>query len=104
MFGGPGRLRTIADAVNDLTAELKRFREDLSSGRIKPDGAAQYADRALSAVAGLTSTLDQTNGQLRRLSQTPLIGMLGGGAEAEIQRLTGRIDGLTAVLRSVQRG
>lgn len=95
MMAGP-RIRTLADSVRDLTAEVQRVREaaprvDLS----KLDGkAVKAAERIAKALENFNIQLGVTNSRLESLAKRPIIGMLGGGAEAELHRLTEAADDL----------
>ncbi|MGH8980206.1 MAG: hypothetical protein ACRDWE_04185 [Acidimicrobiales bacterium] len=90
------RIRTLADAVNDLTAEVARARTALPAVDVsKLDGRATKALADLAqAVQRFSDELAMTNGHLRDLAHRPIVGFLGGGAEAELQRLAGRVDAL----------
>ena len=91
-----GRVRVLADAVQDLTAELAQLRSALP--QVTTDGvnqeAIQVAERLATAMETFNHELGGVNQSLRSLAQRPLLGMLGGGAEEAIQRLTGKVDAL----------
>jgi len=95
------RVRTLAEAVNGLTREVRALREAAPSVDLsKLNGrAVQVADRLVSALESFNLQMAVTNGRLRELSQRPLIGMLGGGAEAEIERLATAAEALSRELR-----
>jgi hypothetical protein len=92
--GGVGRVRVLADAVNDLTAELRALRESLPKVDLSKAGpeALKALNRFAAAMEVANTTLATTNSHLATLAQRPLLGMLGGGAEAELQRLRGVAD------------
>lgn len=93
-----GRVRVLADAVVDLTAELRANRQMLPTiSASKLDGRSrEAAERLRASIEAFTRELGTTNGHLLRLSRTPMLGLLGGGAEAELQRLVAHVDGLRA--------
>lgn len=86
----------MADAVQDLTAELAQLRSALpqmTTEGVTPE-ALQVATRLAAAMEVFNHELGGVNQSLRSLAQRPLLGMLGGGAEEAIQRLTGKVDTL----------
>jgi hypothetical protein len=91
------RVRTLADAVHDLTLELQLNRVAVARMDVaRLDGRArQVADRATAALELLNRNLAITNTKLAQLASRPIVGFLGGGAEAEINRLVGSLDAFT---------
>lgn len=90
------RVRTLADSVRDMTAELRAAREIAPSVDVsRLDGrAAEAVDRVAGALEAFNRELATTNRHLSSLASRPIVGFLGGGAEAELQRLVGYADTL----------
>ena len=104
MQAGGGRIRTLADGVNGLSMEVKALREvapriDLS--KVGPEWRATLT-RFTAALEAAIATLGTTNQNLATLANRPFIGMLGGGAEAELQRLLKMSDFLRQELSRVR--
>lgn len=91
-----GRVRVLADAVADLTAELRASRVVLPTiDASKLDGRAREAAvRLRSSLDAFTKELATTNHHLGDLARRPIVGFLGGGAEEQLQRLVGHVDAL----------
>jgi len=90
------RVRTLADAVAELTEEVRRARARLETMDLaRLDGRARQAAQKLAAsVDAFTRELAVSNQRLGQLARTPLLGMLGGGADAEINRLVSKVEAL----------
>ena len=105
-----GRVRVIADAVGDLNDVLRKalpYLQKIDMAKVQtPEGIAAI-NRVATAVEALNAQLGTTNGHLAQLASTPLLGFLGGGAEAEIQKLVVHVDNVRVALvagaRSVRR-
>jgi hypothetical protein len=93
----------LSDAVHDLGIEIRTSTVVLANAQIPSlDGSTkEVLHRLLESVEALDTRLKQTNAQLQRLAAAPLIGMLGGRAETEIQGLVGRVDEVRDALRGV---
>ena len=91
-----GRVRVLADSVRDMTVELRAAREAAPRVDVsKLDGrASEAADRVAAALEAFNRELATTNQHLSNLASRPIVGFLGGGAEAELQRLVGFADRL----------
>jgi len=99
------RIRVLAEGVKDLVDEIARMREaaprvDLS--KVGPE-ARSAVNRLAAALEVGNSTLETTNRHLATLAQRPIIGMLGGGAETELQRLLSVVDLLRKELEKCRR-
>jgi primosomal protein N'' len=91
-----GRVRSLADAVGEFTAELRANRQALPKMDVKRlDGRArEAADRLRASIDAFTKELATTNHHLNDLAHRPIVGFLGGGAEEQLQRLVGNVDAL----------
>lgn len=98
--GGTQRMRKLSDAVRDLNETInKGIGIYKSSKKISIDGQSLSALYNLTvAVDNFTRQLQETNMHLSALSQRPIIGVLGGGAEAELQRLVQQLDAITKIV------
>ncbi len=93
-----GRVGVLADSVHELATEMREARRALPKVDVSKLGpnAVRVADRIAAALENFNEELAATNQKLTQLSRTPLLGMLGGGAEQEIQRLAAAANDLRA--------
>ena len=98
---GAARVRALSDSVRDLKITLDHGISTYKAAqKVIVDGQSLAALRNLqSSIDGLTQQLQMTNMQLSNLSQRPIIGMLGGGAEQELQRLVQYLDAINKAVK-----
>jgi hypothetical protein len=99
------RIGPVGVATDHLAAELHALlpaleRFDLSG----TDGEARrLLERGVAALEDFNAKLGEVNAALRSLASRPIMGMLGGGAESELQRLGASIDRLRSVVAEVAK-
>jgi uncharacterized protein YukE len=103
MANSSDRIRVLSDAIHDLDGTM---RQGLSTYRTArrielTDGMADEILQLRDAVREFSAQLSTLNSQLARLANAPIIGLLGGGAETELQKLVRNVDAVNATLREL---
>lgn len=107
MFGsGAQRIRVLSDAVIELrqtidsaVAAIKALKNDIKVD----DGVKDTVMGIKTSIDMLTSQLAYVNENLANLARRPIVGMLGGGAEQELQRLVQVTDQLSRSIREAMK-
>jgi hypothetical protein len=103
-----GRVRVLSDSVGGLAVEIRAAVNQIKSlqAHVTLQGGSLEIYRAVTALEGLVKELATSNQNLARMTQAvrgPLMSLIAGQAEAELERLKGKVEELREALRALIR-